>query len=57
MDLQKVQNAQNLSRLVSIKSQLDRSYHPDLTPSEKPLSVWDQMANHDAQLYHQEQEE
>ena len=48
LDLQSVQNAQNLSKLVSIKSQLDASYQTHLSPSQKPPSVWDQMANHDA---------
>lgn len=57
LDLQSVQNAQNLSKLVSIKSRLDTSYQTELSPSQKPPSVWDQMANHDAQLYRQEQEE
>lgn len=49
LDLQSVQNAQNLSKLVSMKSQLDASYHTtNMSPSQKPPSVWDQMANHDA---------
>ena len=48
LDLQSVQNAQNLSKLVSIKSRLDTSYQTELSPSQKPPSVWDQMANHDA---------
>ena len=49
LDLQSVQNAQNLSKLVSMKSQLDASYQTtNMSPSQKPPSVWDQMANHDA---------